>query len=294
MRKLPYIIILQLLAFFLQGCKDDATGPDMTESNLNLTINGLANTGNTAMYEGWIIVDGEPVSTGTFSVDDNGNMSKTSFMVDSENLAMAEMFVLTIEPSPDSDPAPSATHILAGNFSSNSASLTVSHQAALGHSFSSVTGKYILATPTNGSETNEKSGIWFLDISSGSPMAGLNLPMLPTGWKYEGWAVKNGMPLTSGKFDMNDMSDESAPYSGSEPGPPFPGEDYLMNAPAGISFPTDFSGGKAVITIEPDPDFSTSPFNLKPLAADIPASAADHTVYDLMKNTMFPTGTATR
>ncbi len=263
--------------------------------NLELNISGLEDLGPDYVYEGWIIVGGNPVTTGIFTVDGSGNMSQTSFPVNSNDLINATAFVLTIEPDPDPNPAPSAVHILAGDFSTNTADLSVGHPAALGDDFMSSGGNYILATPTNGSNTNELSGIWFLDLSSGTPAVGLTLPTLPAGWKYEGWAVINGMPVTSGKFTMVDAADESAPFSGAMAGPPFPGEDYLMNAPSGLTFPTDLSGGTAVISIEPDPDNSPAPFLLKPLAAAIPNPAMDHETYALNQNLgSLPTGTADR
>jgi hypothetical protein len=247
------------------------------------------------MYEGWIIVDGAPVSTGTFSVNGSGVLSQTEFDVNIDDLDMASAFVLTIEPSPDSDPMPSHVHILAGDFGNSSATLSIGHGAALGDNFADAMGDYILATPTNGPESNEKSGIWFLDLSSGSPMVGLNLPDLPSGWKYEGWAVIDGTPVTSGKFTAVDMMDDSAPYSGELDGPPFPGEDYLMNATMDLMFPTDLAGGAAVISIEPDPDNSADPFLLKPLVGMIPANAMDHTTYMMSLNSAsFPTGMAMR
>jgi hypothetical protein len=181
---------------------------------------------------------------------------------------------------------------LAGSVADSKADLTVAATDALGDDFTSATGSYILATPTNGSETNELSGIWFLDPSG--PSATLTLPTLPTGWKYEGWAVIDGTPVTSGKFTAVDEADESDPYSGAEDAPPFPGEDFVENAPSGLTFPTDLSGGKVVISVEPDPDDDTAPFALKPLVHDVPDPAADHTSYDMTNNAAaFPTGTAT-
>jgi hypothetical protein len=291
------MIILVLSAFMFFGCSKDETPTQSqpTTSTLKLNISGLEDLGSSAKYEGWIIVNGSPVSTGTFTVDASGTLSQTDFDVDATNLANATAFVLTIEPNPDSDPSPSQTHILAGSFSGNSSSLSISHSAALGNDFTSASGTFILATPTDGAMTNENSGIWFLDLSTGSPAQGLFLPTLPAGWKYEGWAVINGTPVTTGKFTSTTAADEADPYSSTQPGPPFPGEDFLMNAPSGLTFPTDISGGKAVITIEPDPDNSTSPFTLKPLVGDIPMNATDHTNYSMSTNvSSFPTGTATR
>ena len=282
-----------LLFVFLSSCDESEDSDPM--KNLNLNISGLEDLGSDAIYEGWLIVNGAPVTSGTFSVDANGNMSQTSFPVNATDLDDASTFVLTIEPVPDNNAAPSDVHLLAGDFSANSASLTVGHGAALGDDFASSAGKYILATPTDGPETNENSGIWFLSLESGSPAVGLTLPMLPAGWKYEGWTVIDGQPVTSGKFTAVDEIDEDDPFSSTMDGPPFPGEDYLLNAPSGLTFPTDLSEGTAVISIEPDPDNSPGPFTLKPLVGGIPAMAMDHFTYDMMKNLgSFPSGTASK
>ena len=244
----------------MSACDESEDSDPM--KNLTLNISGLEDLGSDAIYEGWLIVDGAPVSSGTFSVEANGTMSKTSFSVNATDLDDASTFVLTIEPVPDNSAGPSDVHILGGDFSSNNASLSVGHGAALGDDFNSSAGKYILATPTDGPMTNENSGIWFLDLAGGSPAVGLSLPILPTGWKYEGWVVTGGQPVTSGKFTAVDEVDEDDPFSSSEQGPPFPGEDYLLNAPSGLTFPTDLSEGTAVISIEPDPDNSPNPFTL--------------------------------
>jgi hypothetical protein len=79
------------------------------------------------------------------------------------------------------------------------------------------------------------------------------------------------------------------------PGPPFPGEDFLFNAPAGLTFPTDLMGGVAVISIEPSPDNSADPFTLKPLVGNIPIGAIDHKTYMMNSNlSSFPTGTVSK
>ncbi len=289
MKNLFYFLFV-LGSITLISCDDDEGSASM----LNLNINGLENLGPGYAYEGWLIVNGNPVTTGVFTINDNGVLSKNFFDVAETTLNDATTFVLTIEPSPDNDPAPSDVHILAGDFNNNSASLTIGHSAALNNNFSTVAGTYILATPTNGSNNDENSGIWFLDPTSGSPVAGLTLPTLPAGWIYEGWAVINGTPVSTGTFSSASGLDNDDSFSGSMPGPAYPGEDFLVNAPAGLSFPTDLAGGKAVISIEPVPDNSTNPFLLKPLAGDIPVNAVDHTPYQMAASTTYPTGTATK
>lgn len=153
-----------------------------------------------------------------------------------------------------------------------------------------------MATPSTSTTDDEKSGLWFLDLSSGNPSVGLDLPVLPEGWQYEGWAVINGTPVTTGTFNSVSGADASAPFSGTMSTPPFPGEDFITNAPTGLDFPTDLSGGMAVISIEPSPDNSPAPFLLKPLVASIPESAADHVTYNLTNNSSNtnPGGTVSR
>ena len=295
----------KLLVFSLAGltmlasCKKDddsdstPTPTTPTTANLMVDIQGLEDLGSDFAYEGWIIVDGSPVSTGVFTVDGSGTLSKTTFTVDATQLSASTKFVLSIEPVPDNDPAPAPTKIMAGDFSGNSATLGT---GTVGEGFDAASGKYIVAAPTGtGAMDEEFSGLWFLDNSSGSPAVGLNLPALAPGWKYEGWAVINGTPVTTGTFTAIDAADEGAPFSGSNPGPPFPGEDFLINAPSGLTFPTDIRGGTAVISIEPFPDNSPAPFTLKPLVSMIPATLPASPI-DLNNNmtASFPTGSVSR
>jgi len=299
MKKTQMILITLLAVVVITSCKkdDDMEMESGTLKSINLAIDGLEDLGADFVYEGWLIVDGMPVSTGTFTVDAMGNLSKTSFSLYATDVDNATKYVLSIEPANDTDPAPSMTKILAGDFAGNMASVDI---APVGD-FMNAAGKYILATPTNGADTDENSGIWFLDISTGAPTVGLVLPMLPDGWKYEGWVVINGTPVTTGKFTKMAATDEADPYSGSDPLPDvngvdgfFPGEDFLMNPPMGLTFPTDIAGGTAVISIEPSPDNSPGPFTLKPLVHNIPGSAVDHMVYDMGQNLNFPSGTVSR
>ena len=103
----------------------------------------------------------------------------------------------------------------------------------------------------------------------------------------------DGQPVTTGTFVQVDAADDDAPFSGPEPGPPFPGEDFLQNAPAGLQFPTDLAGATAVISVEPEPDDAPAPFTLKPLVGSAPEDAADHVTYPIANNAEgFPTGTA--
>ena len=301
MKKLQITPLLFALLWLvsLSACSDDDDNNNNggAKANLTLNITGLEDLGDNYIYEGWLIVNEVPVSTDTFSVNSDGALSKTSFEVSSENLSSAVAFVLTIEPNPDTDPAPSDVHILGGNFSGSSASLSVGHLAALNNDFSSAAGSYILATPTDGDNAaNEESGVWFLNLTD-PPTASLTLPTLPDrGWTYEGWVVINGTPVSTGKFTSASGEDEAAPHSRIAPAPPFPGEDLLVNAPSGLTFPTDLSGATIVISVEPDPDNSPAPFVLKPLAAAAPNPATPKQSYTMRNSASAtnPSGTASR
>ena len=286
------LLIITGSALLLASCKKDKVDATQTFT-LNLT--GLEDLGANARYEGWIMVNGSPVTTGVFSVNATGQLSQTTFQIDRQQLQNANAFILTVEPFPDPTPAPSDVHLLGGDFSASTASLTIGHPAALNTNFSAAAGKYVLATPTTASTTDELSGLWFINLASGSPAVGLSIPALPPGWRYEGWALIGGKPVTTGVFSSATGADQAAPYSGPSSAPPFPGEDFINNAPAGSVFPPNLSGGLAVISVEPFPDNSQAPFLLKPLIATIPNPATDHITYNMNLNAAsFPTGTAVR
>lgn len=308
--KRTMVLMLVFGTLGLAACGDDTPIAPVMETEddpqlliLDLSFAGLDALANGFHYEGWAILDGAPVSTGKFNVDSSGGLVTVAgapiaggtFETGIDLMSTATI-VITIEPSGDTDNIPADTHVLSGTVASGTATLSVGHGAALGDDFLSATGDFILATPTDGAGTaeNERSGIWFLSIASGSPMTGLSLPTLPAGWMYEGWAVIGGTPVTTGRFTALDMADLSDPFSGTMGGPPFPGEDFLMNAPTGVTFPTDLRGGTAVISIEPEPDDAPGPFTLKPLVVGIASDAVDHMTYSLanMATGTFPTGTA--
>jgi|Laugresp1bdmlbsn_1035097.scaffolds.fasta_scaffold01164_3 hypothetical protein len=298
-------------------------------SNLTLNIAGLKDLGSNFRYEGWILVNGTLISTGTFTVNAAGVMSQTSFTTLKSNLNAATIFIVSIEPTQDTNTAISNTIILTGDFSNNAATLTLKDgqyatngvffnqvPKSVDINYSTSAGNYKLATRTDGPNTNEKSGIWFAS-NLGTPLpnlsfpsGGLRLPPItvvnngPVGWKYEGWVEINGKIVSTGKFggDINSVSsgiggsDDFNGFSGSMSAPYMPGEDFLLNAPAGLSFPLDLSGAKVYVTLEPNPDNSPEPFFVRPLTATIPTNAVAETVYSMTNifSTNAPTGTAVR
>lgn len=296
------LIAVMFVSSLTLGCNDDdSTSPSGAPgSGLELSFTGLPALQGGFHYEGWVVIQGQPFSTGKFNVGADGSLVSVSgapipggAFQTNVDVGVASTVVITIEPAGDSDTMPAATKILAGGLASRTAGLTVAPPEALGNDFGQAKGLFILATPTDGEGTNETSGVWFLDPRSGSPTAGLSLPTLPAGWSYEGWTVIDGVPVTTGRFLTPSGADAAAPFSGPLPGPPFPGEDFLRNAPGGLSFPRDLAGGTTVITIEPSPDDSPAPFRVRPLAGEIPAPSQDRVVYSMANLAAeLPRGTA--
>jgi hypothetical protein len=250
-----------------------------------------------AFYELWVVRGARKESAGSFNVTEDGRLvdgfGHRARFFSRTDPARADALVVTIEPRPDPHPGPSGIAILAGSPRRHEARLRF--PARLGQ----MAGSFILATPTDDDSGNETAGVWFLDPAAG-PGPSLTLPDLPGGWVFEGWGVTQGQPLTTGSFTTASGADSAAPFSGPIPGPPFPGEDFLMNLPDGITPPVDLADGASaiVITVEPDLDgmdpTGEGPFSIKPLLASVPADAPDHTSLALARDlSTVPRGTAT-
>lgn len=286
------------LAFLFTSCSnDDNGGSVITTADLILNLSGLEDLGSAYAYEGWLIVNGTPVSTGVFTVNAAGDLSETTFSADIADLAAATKFVLSIEPSPDNDPLPSDQKLLAGDFAGDMASVSTSVAPGVGD-FSSATGSFFLRSPTDEiggiNNGNDENGVWF-GVPGAPPTPDFTLPTLPVGWIYEGWVVVDGVgPITTGKFNAFDTVDDFDGYSGASPGPPVPGEDFFANAPNGFIFPLDIRNRTVVISIEPVPDNSPSPFLLKPLLGTAGANTAPATYPFTYNGASFPTGSVTR
>jgi hypothetical protein len=252
------------------------------------TVSGLEPLRNGFHYEGWAMINGSPQSFGKFNINSAGAIEDLSGNVLSgfslgDEFANATKLIITIEPAGDTDTIPAETKILAGDVTGGSASLTLADGAALGTSFSSAAGSFILATPTAADPmANPLSGVWFLSMPG--PMPSLTLPTLPAGWRYEGWAVVGGQPISTGTFTSPSGADSFSGYSGPNGGPPFPGEDLLMGAPAGVTFPTNLVGAPIVISVEPSPDDSPAPFTMKPLVGTAPAGTMPETPVTMNNN----------
>ena len=288
--RLGFVVALASGFLGLTGCDTDASGEDGGSTDMRTIeweIDGLEPLGDGYVYEGWIIVEGEPVSTGRFSVDGEGNASLGSFDVEQGDADRATKFVLTIEPEEGDDPAPSATKLLGGDFDGDSAALSVADGAALGDDFTGAGGQFLLETPTSEAADDYANGIWFLDANAGTPT--LDLPELPEGWAYEGWIVFEDGPVTTGRFTKGsgEDSDGAGPTAGPLGFPAFPGQDFIEPAMSLV-------GTTVVISVEPEPDDSAAPFVLKPLVAPSAEDIGDKGLQAMDNNAAAtnPSGTA--
>jgi hypothetical protein len=299
-----------VLAALLVSCGDDKDSPAGTEalSKVTLSFNNLEPLGATLNYQAWAVqyyngyYYGYPL--GIFDINASGQMVSVSgdsvlsgeFTVD---LNADDIYAIgvSVEASSTVVTTSSYSHILGGNVSSGQASLTVSNSFGLSMSLDNISGRYILATPTDSVTTNEKSGIWFLDGSTGISFNGLSLPTLGSGWKYEAWVKIGTEWVSTGKFTSVSAADEDNLYGGSYSAPAFPGQDFLSNAPTGMTFPADLTGSEVMVTVELMDSYDVdedAPFYLKVLSGTVPAGAADHTTYYLNSVTSgLPTGSAT-
>lgn len=136
-------------------------------------------------------------------------------------------------------------------------------------------GSFLLATPSDSRTDNGTEGLWFvrsgLQQSKRQPLStelepGLVLGGPPPGWTYQGWVLYRRYPeiwLSTGRFQAVNQSDQSAAFSGSLQGYPFPGEDFLLHAPKQVVFPFNLASmgeTEVVVSLEPVQMASRSPF----------------------------------
>lgn len=273
-------IAMSLVLTVSCGSDDDGGAPPVEMADFTLELSNLEELEGDFIYEGWIIVDGSPISTGTFT----GSEDEYTFNTVKSDLDSATRFVVSIEPVPDTDPMPADTKMLGGDFNGDRANITLEQVA----DFSNISGNFEVFTPSDTDTMNEENGIWFVNTTDpGVYEAGLVLPMLSPGWKYEGWVVINDVPVSTGTFTDPASFDDSSPYSGNNPAvPSFPGEDFVSSSftsgTTTLTFPADgdVTGKNVVISIEPDPDNDPAPFYVKPLGglAGQDTSPADNTL----------------
>lgn len=292
------ITAFSILLVSLTGCDYFENSDTLNSASIEVNITGLPAIPDTMTYVGWYdndVTRFEPIKV--FALDPGGN-GEINFKSEQTlgSLIDAQVFLLTIERESainDSGFAPSSRVVLSGRFKTGNCTLDLGEAA---DQLNNASALFTLSTPTNGPGTDELSGVWFIDSlnTAAAPVAGLKLPVLYNGWRYEGWVEINGTLVSTGRFTDPEAVDLFDGYSSTTAGYPFPGEDFLQNAPAGLTFPTDLSGQKVFVSLERN-DGSTSgttPFVVL-FSATIQSPAQSGVSYVMQRTTnLIPGGTA--
>jgi len=230
-------------------------------------------------YALWAVDSGNnPLLIWQFRIDSQGfivdlnNLPQSSVVVTpGVDLTTMQSFFVSLEKGDIIASEPSSSVIL-----STTKKTKNSHALAFPHDFSAVGGSYILATPTNGANTQETAGVWFVNVENDTDLASLNLPASPAGWVYQGWVLYQSKPLNIGRFNNVAGKDSFSNFSGPRSFPAFPGEDFLTNAPANLNlkFPLNLADGQGLVMVTLEPVVAvgsdlTSPSGADPTGEDI-------------------------
>jgi hypothetical protein len=294
MKKLILLFVISLLAF--GGCEYFENSSTLNTSSLELNISGLPAIPDTMAYVAWYDNDDRPpVFIKQLSPNSQGNV----YFKEEQKLVFldsAQIFLVTVErKSQIGTPNFTASNrvVLIGRFSKGLANLTLAENFT---DFNNTAAKYTIYTPTDGNiSSNPYGGIWFVDsVDANRIAAGLNLPVLAGGWIYEGWIEVGGNILSTGRFRNPKAADLFNGYSASTASIPYPGEDFINNAPAGFTFPLDLRGKKAYISLEVNTGITRGSSPLYVIyEADIPNDVVSLKSYSMTrKNLAIPKGTA--
>lgn len=298
------IAALLLCAILVAGCDSSSSDEEALLFRVDLDVDGLVPLQNAHRYQVWAVVDGQMVGSDEFNISESGQFVNTAGQLISRTLSFdrnvggaSELFVV-INGKTDNSEAPSSKIVMAGDVSGRSVTFSTTHPTAFGAAMGSASGQFVLTTPTDLDGSNERSGIWFGTPSGAGLSPALNVPALAPVWIYESWvSLPGGAVLSMGRFDNATTNDDARPYSFPDEiatDPDMPGEDFLLNAPDGLSFPTDLSGATVFITVELDPDDAVDvPSGIRVLEGSVPAGASARTPYALSLSNQVPGGTGT-
>lgn len=285
-------IILIIFGVFLvsfTACEYFENSDTLDSATLEFSISGLPAIPDSMTFVAWFqnedTSQSKPVIV--FSGDaENGNLTYKSEKP-LRNLQTAQLFWITVEREslldtlPPAAPASSRT-ILGGRFANAAVNLGLGENVFNLDNSSAV---YNLLTPTDGSNTNELSGIWFVDSVDQQMTAGLDLPELYSGWRYEGWVEVNGVLISTGRFSLTRGADQRNFFGGASDPLPYPGEDFIddpSDPPIGLTFPLNLQGAKLYLSLEVNDGRSagTSP-NIILFETTVPATAQSRVSYTL-------------
>lgn len=292
-----------LLSLVTAGCDSGGTGgtEDPILLNMQLDVNELPPLGGSNNYRAWAVLPTRFLGSDLFNLTETGQYVNSTGQFISNTFTFGDAIgettkvLISVENKDGSEDAPSSTIVLAGDIVDFQADLTVTHPDALGEGFDSASGVFSLLTPSDADDTNETEGIWFVEsISAGNWTTGLSLPARPEGWLFEGWVEVADTVLSTGRFDSATGADMDSPFMTDlvREFIDYPGEDFFMQPPPGVTFPPDFSNARVFVTLEPDPDGQPAPFAIEILSGTVSATPEPLTNYELQGGLVAPTGSA--
>lgn len=296
-RRAPYRIALPVVAgaISLSACIQSTTDLAERLSLVELTFEGLQPLDGGLKYQAWAVTNRSGLFQGApfllFNVNEAGELLdpvRDTVITGPFRVGMAAEDIygiaLSLELTEDEFVSSSYSYLLGGILERKFAELELAPWLGLNMDLSGMTGGYVLGTPTDGEGNHELAGIWFLDGFSPVPGPGLGLPDAEAGWTYEGWVVVGTDTLSTGKFSAASGMDGSNAFSGEEPAPGYPGEDFLVDPPAGVTFPLHLPAAGVLVTLEPWREWDMepeSPFFLRLLEGQVPESAVPGASYQL-------------
>ena len=293
---------LALALLIIAGCDSGVDEPDDAETgSLILSVSQMAPLPGDYHLEGWVTTLANPArSIGKFAVDASGALVDltgtpiearrfdTGFSLDS-----AQVLYITIEPPGDTNDSPSDTRLMGGLFIDGQASLQAADFEGIEDELILAAGTYIVDTPTDGPDTNNDSGIWFVNLTGGPPARGLRAAIPIQGWQYQAWTEFDDIAINMGIITHHSRPDDSSMHSGPQLGYNYPGEDFLFNPPPGLVFPISVEGARVYVTLEPEPDPDPAPSQFVLFEARVPGEllpGQTHNMTNLIDR--FPIGTA--
>ncbi|MDA1028658.1 MAG: hypothetical protein O3B41_06350 [Bacteroidetes bacterium] len=274
------------IVFFATGCDGDSgTKAPNPKVQMSISTTTLKPLKEGFLYKAWARVDGVYYPTDAFNVTETGQFLTSgsqfrdkSFVLEAD-ITDADLVLISIEGKTGSATAPSNSVILAGDVSGVNATLTSAHTDAMGGNLTGQTGQLTIMTPSDIDLTNEAFGVWYVTVSGTVLTKGLTLPTLNPGWVYQGWVEVGGNLLSTGRFRSTNLSDSN--LYGFPDGPSFPGEDFFINPPTGVTFPLNLANAKISITVEPQPDDSADPSGIVVLTGQLPAAIVGRSAHAL-------------
>jgi hypothetical protein len=299
------------------GCGDDDESPN-PNGEFAISLTGLEPLPAGHHYEAWARFPDEtaaagglsaehgdeiPISLGAFQVNEEGGVESldggpmTFELATPHDLNPVDVVITVRESKPDTT---IGSIFLGGDVvgddNEGHTTLTTDYHDAVVGDIRGASGSCILATPSDGENTNETQGIWF---ATPAGLPALNLPALGEGWSYDAYLLFGTKEISIGHFASANVedSDGKGPEAGPLPGFTTPGSDFLTS---GLNL--SLGGVSVLIALLPEehgheglaaaPHGAVFPFHV--LELDIPVGTLPRTPLALEVATEpLPAGTVT-